>query len=78
MIEPPHEPVNTAELLRTLFEATATETGDDFFHALAGQLAAALEVRQTFVAELIEGSDDARTLTFRSYPYTSRSSIRCS
>ena len=54
--------LRTAELLRTLFEATAMETGEDFFRALVRELADALQVRQTFVSEFIDGKERARTL----------------
>ena len=57
-----NHPGSTGELLRTLFEATATATGDEFFRALVRHLATALEVRQTFVSELAEGGRQARTL----------------
>ncbi len=51
-----------AEMLRTLFEATAMATGDDFFRALVRQLAEALQVRQAFVSEFVEGTKRARML----------------
>lgn len=55
---------NTAELLHTLFKATASSTGDEFFRALARQLAAALEVKFAFVSELVEKGKTARTLAY--------------
>lgn len=51
-----------AEMLRSLFEATATATGDDFFRALVRRLAEALQVRQAIVSEFIDGTERARTL----------------
>jgi signal transduction histidine kinase len=54
----------TAELLRTLFEATASTTGDEFFRALARHLAIALEAKYAFVSELVEKGKLARTLAY--------------
>jgi hypothetical protein len=55
-----NHPRSTGELLRTLIEATATVTGDEFFSALVRHLATALEVRQTFVSELLLKEVDKR------------------
>lgn len=57
-------PRKTGELIRTLFEATAHATGDEFFRVLVSQLATALEARFAFVAELLDGGKNARTLAF--------------
>jgi signal transduction histidine kinase len=54
----------TAELLHTLFEATASATGDKFFRALARHLAIALEAKFAFVSELVEKGKTARTLAY--------------
>ena len=40
---PEDNPMNTGELLRTLFEATAHATGDEFFEVLVRHLATSLE-----------------------------------
>jgi signal transduction histidine kinase len=55
---------STGELLRSLFEATASATGDEFFNALASQLARTLGVHFAFVSELVEKGRTARTLAF--------------
>jgi signal transduction histidine kinase len=54
----------TADLLHSLFVATAPATGDEFFRALARQLALALEVDFCFVSEVAESGRKARTLAF--------------
>ena len=48
--------------LRTIVEGTATATGAEFFYALVRELALALNVRQAFVAELLESKARVRTL----------------
>ncbi len=55
---------NTAQLLRKLFEATASSTGEEFFRSFVRHLAVALEVRFTFVSEEVEPAVTARTLAF--------------
>jgi len=62
MLQQSKNPTNTAELLRSFFEATAPAIGDDFFRALVRHLATTLEVRQAFVSELGEDKGVARTL----------------
>jgi two-component system NtrC family sensor kinase len=54
----------TGELLRSLFEATAGETGDDFFRALVRHLAELLESRHAFIAELLPSHMRARALAY--------------
>jgi signal transduction histidine kinase len=54
----------TGELLRSLFEATAGETGDDFFRALVKQLAELLESRHAFISELLPSGKRARALAY--------------
>lgn len=54
----------TGALLRSLFEATAGETGDDFFRALVRQLAELLESRHAFIAELLPSRTRARALAY--------------
>ena len=60
MTRPP--PAGTAELIRTLFEATAPATGERFFNALARHLATALDVRISMASELVKKGKTARTL----------------
>ena len=59
--DPPRE---ARELLRSLFEATARQTGDDFFRALALHLAELLDVRHAFVSELLPERKQARALAY--------------
>ncbi len=54
----------TGQLLRSLFEATAGETGDDFFRALVKQLAVLLESRHAFISELLPSGMRARSLAY--------------
>jgi signal transduction histidine kinase len=54
----------TGELLRSLFEATAGETGDDFFRSLVKQLAELLESRHAFISELLPSRTRARSLAY--------------
>ncbi|HSF14008.1 MAG TPA: ATP-binding protein [Vicinamibacteria bacterium] len=54
----------TGQLLRSLFEATAGETGDDFFRALVRQLAELLESRHAFISELLPSGRRARSLAY--------------
>jgi formate hydrogenlyase transcriptional activator len=51
-------------LLRQIAEGTAAAVGDDFFPCLTRNLAAALNVRYAFVAELTEPNRRVRTLAF--------------
>lgn len=53
---------DTGQLLRTLFEATATATGEEFFRALVRRLAESLQARCGVVAELVGNGARARTL----------------
>jgi len=57
-------PQGTGQLLLSLFEATAGETGDDFFRALAEHLAELLEARHAWVAEILPCGKRARTLAY--------------
>lgn len=64
MTDPPERTRGTGELLRSLFEATAGETGDDFFRALVRQLAELLESRHAFISELLPSRMRARSLAY--------------
>ncbi|NUM53082.1 MAG: sigma 54-interacting transcriptional regulator [Candidatus Hydrogenedentes bacterium] len=63
---PEHNLPTEDTLLRALVEGTATVTGDEFFRALALQLAVALDVTMAFVAEFAETKTRVRTLAFAS------------
>ena len=51
------------EFLRSLVEGTITSTGSDFLRELVRQVAAALNIRYSFVGYLLPGSN-IRTLAF--------------
>ncbi len=52
------------ELLRSLVEGTAADSGGEFFQSLVKHLATALDVRFAFVAEFADSSTTVRTLAF--------------
>jgi signal transduction histidine kinase len=62
LIGPKDKAQTTALHLRSLFEATATSIGDEFFHALIRHLAEALEVRMAFMSEVLDDRLRAQTL----------------
>jgi hypothetical protein len=54
--------VGPGQLLRSLFEATAMATGQDFFRELARQLAESLGAKVAMTSELVREGNFARTL----------------
>ncbi len=64
MTKSPGQAKGTGQLLRSLFEATAREMGDDFFRALVRQLAELLESRHAFISELLPSRMRARSLAY--------------
>jgi PAS domain S-box-containing protein len=58
----PAEPVG--DVLRLIYEGTASETGDAFFRALVRATALAMRVRWAFVSEFAGSHDRVRTIAF--------------
>jgi PAS domain S-box len=52
------------DILRLMYEGTATATGDEFFRKLVRSTAAAMQVRYTFVSEFAGSRERVRTLSF--------------
>jgi PAS domain S-box-containing protein len=52
------------EVLRAIMEGTAQATGEEFFHALVGNLSLATGAANAFIAEFAESKSRVRTLAF--------------
>jgi formate hydrogenlyase transcriptional activator len=63
-VDAPPSAVDETTALRMLAEGTARATGADFFRALVGNLAAAIDVRYAFVAEFTSDRSRVRTLAY--------------
>jgi len=57
-----HKPIDN--ILRLIYEGTATATGESFFRELVRATAQAMKVRWAFVAEFAGGHDRVRTIAF--------------
>ncbi len=63
-MHPTSQEENQADILRLIYEGTATATGDEFFQTLVCSAARAMRVRYTFVSEFAGSRERVRTLSF--------------